>query len=138
MNSPTPIAPPRAMSWTCRSLSPRTRSSRSWISSSLSRSTAACVTVDPPFSEGRPGDAEAVGTQAAGDDLRGVVQDAHRRGGLAALRRVEVDRDRVALDRVDVQPVAEHGREPAARRPGADHDRVDPDRVPDVPPSVLV
>ena len=73
---------------------------------------------------GRAGDAEAVHAQAAGDQLGLVVQQAHiRRGGLA-LFVVQHHGDGVALDRVDVEAIAQLGADGAAVHAGADHHRI--------------
>src|SRR5215213_12017303 len=49
------------------------------------------------------GDPQAVMAKAAGDNLRLVVEQAHHRRCGLALHVVEMDADRVTLDRIDIE-----------------------------------
>ncbi len=71
------------------------------------------------------GDAETVVAQAAADQLGFVVQQADGRSRGAADLVGQVDGDRVALDRVDVHPVAELGCQCTAGGAGANHQAVE-------------
>src|SRR5690349_1520705 len=69
-------------------------------------------------------DAEAIGAEPAGDDLGGRVEQAHGGRRIAACGSVELHGDRVALYRIDVDPLIEEGGEVTAGHAGADHDTV--------------
>jgi len=56
----------------------------------------------------RTGHTQAVLAQAASHNLGFFVQQADPRGGMLGFRRIQVHRDRIALDRVDVDVVAQH------------------------------
>lgn len=57
---------------------------------------------------------EPISSKSTGDDLRVVIKQANPRRALLAVRIIEVDRYGVAFDRIDVDPIAQHGRELSA------------------------
>src|SRR3954465_2191972 len=81
----------------------------------------------------RPRDAKAILAQAAGDDLCRLVQQADLRRSSLALRRLEIDRDRIAFNRANVDAIAEHRRQPAAFNTGADDHAIRVDDGPSLP-----
>src|SRR3954447_5314934 len=70
-------------------------------------------------------DPEAIMAKAAGDDLSLVIEQAHQRRCGLALRVVEVDADRVTLDRIYIETIPQHRRKVPARHTSADHDGID-------------
>ena len=73
---------------------------------------------------GSAGDAEAVGAEPAADDLAFIVQQADPGCAGAARRIVQLHRDRIALDRVDVDAITQRRPKPAALDAGTNHDGV--------------
>ncbi|CAM2157969.1 hypothetical protein PT2222_490003 [Paraburkholderia tropica] len=67
---------------------------------------------------------EPVCPKTAGDDLRAVIEDAHP--GSAAPTRfiIQMYRDRIALDGIDVHMIAQHRSEPATADAGTDDDAI--------------
>ena len=73
---------------------------------------------------GGSGDAEAIRTEAAADNLGLVVQQADPRRSRTTSRVVEFDRDRIAFDRIDVDTIAERSGETAAGNACTYDDRI--------------
>src|SRR2546425_203725 len=66
------------------------------------------------------GHAQAVGRQAAGDDLHWIVHQADPGRGLLAGFIVQIDGDGIALHRIDIDPVPQLGGQRPAADAGAD------------------
>ncbi|ARP53519.1 hypothetical protein ALFP_1632 [Alcaligenes faecalis] len=77
----------------------------------------------------RTGHTQAIFAQAAGHNLGFFVQQADPRGGMLGFGRIQVHRDRIAFDGVDIDVVTQHMGQMTAAYAGAHHQGIDRQRM---------